>query len=257
MGTVLNSLDNIISQATAQGTWRRNLFALQNSSTTAANITSGFNSGYRYSNTWTVPTFGGAVTAAYCTYFRALCGITSYCAVLAYEQTLGTLTVSGNVFAAGSAMPTRTIEGVSTTTATLMPVLVSTAAVTATTPVVTITYTNESGTSSRTATLTLPTNATANACFQIQPHLQSGDTGIRSVQNISISTGSAGTFKVYGLFPLGIVASAAASANSAFDFLASPFPMFPLATSDVLAIYQIGSTTASSVFASVCLVGDN
>lgn len=257
MGTVLNSLDNVIAQAAAQGTWRRNLFALQNSGTTVATVNSGGNSGYRFANSWTVPTFGGSVTAAYCTYFRAFFGSTSYCAILAYEQVLGSLTVSGNVFASGTAMPTRTIEGVSTVTATLMPVLVVTATLTATTPVVTITYTNESGTGSRTATLTLPSSAALNSCFQIAPHLQSGDTGIRSVQNISISTGSAGSLRVNGLFPLGIVVSGAASGNSAFDFLSSPFPMFPLATSDVMAIYQIGTTTAGTVFASVCLVGDN
>lgn len=257
MGTVLNSLDNIITQATSKGMLTRCFSSLQNAATSAATVNCGKVLCVRHSNTYTVPSFGAGVTSAYCTYFKGATGTILCMPVMAYEQTLGTLTVSGNVFSAGSAMPTRTIEGTSIVTATVLPMLAVTTAVTGSSPVVTITYENESGTSGRTATLTIPSNTAINSAFLITPHLQSGDSGIRSVSNISISTGSAGVLKVFGLFPLGISLAAVSTGSSTFQFLSSPFPMFPLAASDSIAFYVFGSVSAHHLLAMFSLVGDN
>lgn len=59
---------------------------------------------------------------------------------------------------------------------------------------VTATYTNQAGTASRTATCIL--NASATAEQMVPFNLQNGDTGVRSVQSLSLtpSTGTAGNF---------------------------------------------------------------
>lgn len=66
-----------------------------------------------------------------------------------------------------------------------------------TTRTATITYTNSSGTGSRTGTTTLPTN-TADATTMYPFTLQSGDTGVKSVQSLQLSgtTGAAGAFGI-------------------------------------------------------------
>ncbi len=61
----------------------------------------------------------------------------------------------------------------------------------------TISYTNQAGTSGRTATVTIAsTNVAARQCYLVQ--LQAGDTGVRSVESIQLS-GSTGTVGSYGL----------------------------------------------------------
>lgn len=225
--------------------------------TTAATTNCGKISIKRYPDVITIPTLGSGVTAAYLTDVgigTVLAGSTTY---VGYEQLLGSLTVSGNVFSAGTAMPTRTIAGASVVTATLSPILVATTALTATTPVVTITYTNQAGTGSRTATLTLPTNPAINTGFLITPHLQSGDTGIRSVENISISTGTAGVLRVYGLFPQAININSAGGSGTTVLAINSPIPMWPFLGGDSVSVVQFSNTAAADCHVAMCFVGDN
>ena len=256
MGNLLRSRDDMISLAQTYGAWRRSI-STKTIATTAATANCGKLNAKRFPSAFTVPSFGAGVTAAYMTE----CGIGATSSVtntfVGYELVLGSLTVSGNVFSAGTAMPTRTIEGASVVTATLIPLLVVATTLTATTPDVTITYTNQAGTGSRTATLTLPTNVTINSGYPIMPHLQSGDTGVRSVENISISTGSAGVLQVYGMIPQAIATNSATASGTIVTAMNSPLPMFPFLAGDSIGIWQMSSAAAIDIHVAICLLGDN
>lgn len=64
-------------------------------------------------------------------------------------------------------------------------------------PTFTISYTNQAGTPGRTATLSGVTSPAVGRCYMIP--LQSGDTGVLSVNAVSCSTATVGTFNVYVL----------------------------------------------------------
>lgn len=245
----------MISQATSQGMLRRAIYTAK-AVTTSANTTSGSINLCRVPNSFTVPSLGGSVTAAYFTYIRSFYSATNAFVLGGHETDLGTLTVSTNTFVAGSSMPTKTIEGSSIQTASIFPVLVATASLTATTPVVTITYTDQDGNTGNTCTMTLPTNPVVQTGFFMVPHLANGDTGVRAITNMSISTGSAGTLKVYGVIPQHLgVAGTIGTANS-LDFLQAPFPLVPFAAGEVLAFY-VNGTAANDLCIFLGAVGDN
>lgn len=67
-------------------------------------------------------------------------------------------------------------------------------------PTFTITYTNQAGTGSRTATLAAGLAPTLGRMLQIP--LQSGDTGIQKIDNVQCSVATVGTFNVLVLRPL-------------------------------------------------------
>lgn len=248
MPNPLRSYDDHLSQESLYGDWRWCGTLSTRAPSTAATTTSGFTTTQRFPETVTVPTMGAPVTRAYCV-FGAVQIATASTFVAAIETTLGTLTVSGNSFASGSAMPSRKIAtGESLSTAATECYLVATVALSATTPVVTITYTNAEGVGSRTATLTLPTGVAVNSAFDITPHLQSGDTGVSSVQNISISTGTAGTLRVYGLLPLYIAPVPAAQGTSYMNPSTLARDIYGVESGDVIGFYRHGSTSSERAF---------
>lgn len=256
MGNALRSVDDLIRLSQTHGVWRRAL-STKSGATTAATANCGKVNVKRFPDEFIVPTLGAGVTAAYFTEIAIATQNVTSVVVAAHETLLGTLTVSGNVFTAGSAMPTKTIDGASVVTATVLPILAATVAITATTPVITITYVNQDGVGSRTATMTMPTNSTATSAYLITPHLQAGDTGIRSVTNIGISAGSAGTFQIFGLLPQAVSISSSSAFSPALTALRAPFPMIPFVAGDCLAFYQFGVNTAVDLHAAVCAVGDD
>lgn len=256
MGNLLRSRDDMINLAQTYGVMRR-FHATKTAGTTAATSTSGKVSAKRYPSFVLPSSFGAGVTGAYLTYCKMTQSNSATVAVAGLEVDLGTLTVSTNTFSSGSAMPTKTIEGSSITTASMITLLVATANVTATTPVVTITYVDQDGNSGQTCTMTLPTNPIVGTAFYMQPHLANGDTGVRSVSNISISTGSAGTFKVYGLIPQAWNQNSGGSAGNTIGALTTPFPMVPFAASESIGFYHFGTTSANDLFATLCLTPDN
>jgi hypothetical protein len=71
----------------------------------------------------------------------------------------------------------------------------------------TISYTNQDGTASRSGTCTIPTTALAGEFIPFD--LQSGDTGVRSIQTLTLSasTGTAGDFGVTLYYELATMAS--------------------------------------------------
>lgn len=204
-----DSLSSILNAQIASGPYIQAWYGNISSTTTAANTTSGGTTGQRFEPTLTFPaSFGGGITGAICTSAGCLSGLYSNPMnhIMAIEYLLGTLTVSGNSFTDGVAMPTKKIRSNGTTTTsttgTPMPILYVASGLTATAPVVTITYTDQDGNTGNSCALTLPNNPLVGSCFLMKPHMASGDEGIRDVTNISISTGTAGSLKVFGLLPI-------------------------------------------------------
>jgi hypothetical protein len=79
------------------------------------------------------------------------------------------------------------------------------------------------------------------------PHLQSGDLGVRSVQTISISTGSAGSLKVGLLVPFVTQLNAA---NSGFSISTQFIPVTQpgLLAADQIGVYRVGTNSSSAAF---------
>jgi len=119
----------------------------------------------------------------------------------------------------------------------------------ATTPVLTITYKNQAGTGSKTATLTLPSNPVVNSAFIINPHLASGDSGVQDITNLSISTGTGGVIKIYGALILGKTydQSNGGGAGNGIDPLVSNEEMWLCETNDVIGFYTLGTQTSVQI----------
>jgi hypothetical protein len=259
----LASLDQIIANDAAYGSLRRFIWGRWITTTTAANSTSGYATVRRAPFSFTMPSMGTGVPGAICTYFRMSSangagGVGSDSLFTAIEFTLGTLTVSGNSFAAGVTMPVRSANGMTALqTASVIPVVVVTTALTgATTPALTITYTNQAAAGSKTASLTLPSNPAINTAFYIHPHLASGDTGIQAVTNMSISTGTAGVLKVMGLLPLGFATSEDSGNMATAESLSYAKLVWQVQGSDVIAFYQTGKTALDDLSVALNFVAD-
>lgn len=256
MGNLLRSRDDMINLAQTYGVMRR-VHVTKAAATTAANSTSGKTSAKRYPNFPIPSSFGAGVTAAYLTYCKMTSSNSATNMVAGLEVELGSLAVSTNTFTSGSSMPTKTIEGSSVTTASIITMLVATVAVTATTPTITITYTDQDGNTGQTCSMTLPTNILIDTAFLMSPHYANGDTGIRAVTNMSISTGSAGTLKVYGLLPQAWEANSGSAFGGTMSAMTGPFPMVPFATSEKIGFYHFGTVSANDIMVSLCLSPDN
>lgn len=157
----------------------------------------------------------------------------------------------------GVTMPTRIVGGSSIQTATLLPMLAVTSALTATTPAITITYTDQDANTGNTASLTLPSNAAVESAFCIAPHLASGDTGVQAATNLTASAGTAGTMKVMGLLPIGEFQSGNFTGPfSIVEPLTRSFPIIPADVNDAIAFYSFGGTSATDLIAALVAVAD-
>jgi hypothetical protein len=151
---------------------------------------------------------------------------------LVAAKTMGTLTIDTNVYVAGefyvSPQWVPTVESEVTTQ-------LSTGAGNV---VVTVTYTNETGIGSRIGTITIPRGSLVDSRHIFIP--QTGDLGVRSIQNLSVSpTLAAGAIKILGLLQLVVHAdhSIDAASETALSSGAIAFP--PLT---VLGIEYRGNT---------------
>lgn len=235
------SINAALSSAESYGQLRKVVFLRNTSSTTAATTSSGSVTLAR-AGAFVFPSVGTGISGWIVTQC-AVYNEDSAMTFTGYEKDLGTLTVSGNSFSGGASMPTKTVFGESITTAACMAMVVVTAALTATNPVLTITYTDQDGNTSQTATLTLPTNATVGSAFYIQPHLATNDTGIRAVTNLSISTGSAGSLKVYGVIPCNF--SYSLNGCNQTSPITTPLPPILFESGDSIGLYKVGLTGSS------------
>jgi hypothetical protein len=100
------------------------------------------------------------------------------------------------------------------------------AAASATAAAITVTYTNQAGTGSRTANFldaTIAAVTVPGAFFRIG--LQAGDTGVRSVQSVTFNTQwTTGTINMVAYRPLAAVELIAAQIGNAVDALTGGFP---------------------------------
>lgn len=254
--TASPTINAAIASSATNGMMQRLFYMRQTAVITNATTTSGGVTLIRLPQRPQMPTNGSGVSGFIAANAWGFSNISNSGVLFGLEYELGSLAVSGNTFTDGVAMPTKTVRGASITTAASLVFAVATVAVTATTPVLTITYTDQDGNTGQTATLTLPTSPVINTGFYVTPHLASGDTGIRDITNISISTGTAGTIKVYGVLPLMISTqpanqAAIATVLSPFNSTIVPYLIEP---NEYIGFYRYGGTTTSEVYAGFNLV---
>lgn len=93
------------------------------------------------------------------------------------------------------------------------------------TPTITMAYTNQAGTASRSATNIINTVASSAIGATYFIGLQAGDTGVRSVQTITLSaTWTSGTMNLVAYRPLSALPIGGAFQSSEIDALTSGFP---------------------------------
>ena len=113
------------------------------------------------------------------------------------------------------------------------------------TPTITVSYTNSGNTASRTATNTIATTATAAAGSFFPIGLQAGDTGVRSVQTLTLSaTWTSGTISLVAYRPIVSLELPIGNTSNAVDAITSGFP--ELAEGSVPFLIFIPSTTTTS-----------
>jgi hypothetical protein len=95
----------------------------------------------------------------------------------------------------------------------------------ATSTTATVSYTNQAGTAGRSTTVTIPANAPAGRLIPVA--LQAGDTGVQSVQNVSLAatTGTVGSFGVTLYKFVAALSMPNGNIGSAKDFLALGAPV--------------------------------
>lgn len=254
--TASPTINAAIASSATNGMMQRMYYIRPAGAVTAATAASGGVTILRAPQRPQMPSNGSGVSGFIAANAWGFSGVANNGLIYGLEYELGTLTVSGNTFADGVTMPTKTVRGASITTAASLVFAVATVALTATTPVLTITYTDQDGNTGQTATLTLPTSPLINTGFYVTPHLASGDTGIKDITNISISTGTAGTIKVYGVLPLMISnqPSSNVGISNTLTPLNSTIVPYLIEPNEYIGFYKYGSTGFGEIFAGFNLV---
>lgn len=146
--------------------------------------------------------------------------------------------------------PARDADGATLGNGVLLGLEIS-AAAGAAAPTITISYTNQAGTAGRTATNWYPTanSPTAGAFFPIG--LQAGDTGVRSVQSLTLSVSwVSGTMNLVAYRVLAALEITTANTPNAIDALTSGFPRLYDGSVPFL-IFIPSTTTATNVSGTV------
>lgn len=247
-----NSFDKLLALNSQYGPFTRLVCSAETAASPAANATSGLISIHRCKTPLTVPSFNGP-TEAFLTYCDMAYGGNRALPLMALEYNLGNINMSSGTFTAGVSMPTKTIEGSSIQTASMLTCATVTSAVTATTPGLTITYTDQDGNTGQTCSMTLPSSPVLNTAYLMTPHLANGDTGVQAVTNCTKSAGSAGTITFYGLLPLAVGVSSQSMLSGASNPLNTPLPNFPIEAADVLSWWIFNSQQAQDFFCAFTL----
>lgn len=220
---------------------------------TAALATCGSVTAYRYPQSYTIPAVGAGVAG--------FMPSTMYCqqedvntiTIAFLEYNLGSLNLATNVFTAGVSMPTKTIYGASVQTGAAFSFLHCDNTLVATTPTITSTYTNQDGVGSRTSALTLPSNPLIGTAFFMQPHLNNGDTAIRSSQNMSRSAATSGIISLRGGLPL-VISANINSTMYCTNLLQNLVTNMSIEAGDTIAWYRFLGTSSSELAALVNLI---
>lgn len=142
------------------------------------------------------------------------------------------------------AWPSRSIGGDTNGDGVLLALEIS-AATGAGTPTITISYTNQAGTAGRTGTNILATVATSAAGSMYMIGLQAGDTGVRSVQSLTLSaTWTSGTMNLVAYRPIATLELPGALIPNAIDALTAGFPQ--MYSGSVPYLFFIPNTTTTS-----------
>lgn len=142
--------------------------------------------------------------------------------------------------------PARDSAGATAGDAILLGVEVS-ATTGAGTPTITAIYTNQAGTGSRTATNIIPTVASSAAGSFYMLGLQAGDTGVRSVQTLTLSaTWTSGTINMVAYRVIAALEITAGNTPNALDPITGGFPRM-LDGSVPFLIFVPSTTTTSNV----------
>lgn len=231
---VTPTIDGFLA-ASANGQYQSTNFA--NLSVSSAPTVSGTTGARRGLSFFTIPTLGGSVTGGLTTITSGLNNNAACGVIHAQEINFGTYTFGTGWSGTGTTMPTKTIQGSSIQTASPMLAIAVTSNVTATTPTITITYTNQAGTASQSMTYVLPTNSAVTSAYILNSFLASGDVGVRAVSNVSSSAGSAGTFQLFGCLPISMDGYSASPLNSP---VVAPNPQFQFAGGEQIGFYSLG-----------------
>jgi len=209
----------------------------------AALTTCGSVTGLRVPNAYTVPSIGSGVSGAMPSNLGSVNEDGTTITLTLLEYNLGSINLATGTFTAGVSMPTKVYNNASVTTAASFVFIHSDNNATATTPTIGGTYVNQDGTGSRTFSLVLPTNPVATAVFFMQPHLNNGDTGIRSISAMTKSAGSFGIISVRGGLLLNVSSNIGALTLQT-NFLQSLIHTVELEAGDAVATYRFGATSA-------------
>jgi hypothetical protein len=154
-----------------------------------------------------------------------------------------TITSTGAQTVNSVAFPARDAAGTTNGDQVLLGVEISTATG-AGTPTITANYTNQAGTASRTATNSVPTVASSAQGTFYPIGLQAGDTGVRSVQSLTLSaTWTSGTMHLVAYRVLASLELSAAGIPNAVDALTSGMPRCYDGTVPVLLYIPQTTTT--------------
>lgn len=256
MGKTLNSIDDILRSQADNGIWKA-FGKTYTSTSTGATTSSGYVTAQKYKHIMQMmSSFGSGITGAFLTSGNMVTTIAGL-NIAGIDYKMATIDLSVGTPSYPYSMPTKMVLGDSIQTASIFTVLHIQTTLVATSPVVTLTYTNQDGTGSRTAALTIPTNAIKKSCFLVSPHLQSGDTGIRAITGMTVSTGSAGVIEVFGVLPL-LITVAGTGAYYPCNFFSSPFPKYIVEASEYIGFYRLSSTTGGTdMIYNLEFTGDN
>lgn len=255
MPNPLRSINDMLAQQNAGGSFMRLITNYRNGTTTAATATSGYNTVQAFDNTLTMPNLGAGYNYWWFTHISswgtaataALCGLRTIGGTLSY-------TASTPTFTAGTAMPSRPFYDATTGGSTSprqlaspIPILVIGATGTITTPTVTITYVDQDGNGGNNVAATLPTSPTARSAFFLHPHMTT-DRGIREITNITSSVApTTWSIEVHLVYPLYL---ADTGVNGLGNFSPSIInninPRVGLQGGDVLGFYNIGTNASST-----------
>lgn len=148
--------------------------------------------------------------------------------------------------------PARDANGATNGDGVLLGVEVS-AATGAGTPTLTASYTNQAGTSGRSATNIIATVATSAAGTFYPIGLQAGDTGVRSVQSLTLSaTWTSGTINLVAYRVIASLEIGAVYVPSAIDLLTSGMPRLYNGSVPYL-VFIPQTTTSSPLIGSYCV----
>jgi hypothetical protein len=210
----------------------------------------------------TVPSIGAGKTGIVFPHVDII-GSDSAISLAALETLLGSITFNGSTgtYSHGSSMGTRSDPGDDSQTITAaasLVVAVVRTVLSATNPVMTFNYTNQDGTTGRSGSITVPTNAAVGSAFVLTPHFQGGDTGIRSLSSsspngLSLSGGASGVIDVYGLLLIGKCIGTSNGIYANLDPLHASTPLWTAVAGDSIGLYRFG--TNSTWDALVSLLG--